>query len=956
MSRKINSLYFTNSQKKLLRDSISQQTGRTFRTITELKKYLDVPTAEYAYEILRVRYNDAIDEQRKVVRARQAKERREMKKGVAFTKLPEIVNLWRKQNGSPRQFQVVLKAMNGYEHTFTFFHENHFDNWYKHITENDEVKTSDNVSTVLSNPSIFEFVKIVSITKLAGACNHHHSVRQILKTNYYEFELFNPMSDKHNCFFECLKYLTSLKFDNNTIRHKFNILPNTPITPDDAQKIMNHFDKTFLIIDETVDDVLENKKCIILIGGKHYKVVESLKVLHVKEDKTKRGTMFFDFETRATNEFWQTKVAENEKRLEKLHVIKDTICCVVYTPFKSDEKRLVLTSGDKSSARQFIDFLLAESKAGRSYNIYAHNGSKFDFYFVLAELSKLEMLDSDLNMRGTAVIRIRFRGHIFKDTCCFLTDSLSNLSKSFKAQHGKITKMLIHGTEITSAELCFYRPELKHTEFMKLQYQDTEFWNSYVNYCMYDCIALKEIWTKFSASVENLLDQIFPRMKGIAPLGSAMTIGSHAKRIVDAINSNNGRPRSYKVAIEKFMGIKLIKVDDKWVSTCDMEKYEFLCDFKRGGISHCNKPGKHTNGITGVDIASQYPASMMNSMLPCGESQWSTEYDENAHGFYRLKNVSFNIKGFKPCALSALGSSLKWNSDTMKSLDVDSYILKYLIKHYGIKFEVEKALVSYDEMPSEKLFGKFITVFYEQKKLQDQYKEDNDVRYNEALRSTCKLYLNSLSGKLVENPASHYSMKFVDESTKTLNGVGIEKTFNDDKYNSWLVAGLMVYSYSKRLLFEYIHCLPKKHNSVIHVETDGIYFDTRDLKTFTENLKNYKGMPCVKFGSELGNLKIEKTTQKGEDAYFLGKKTYCITMEKEDIYRCKGMPVKSIDMNGSAITLVDRTFYEGLFNGISQTRSWAALKKELFVEKTRISAFEMKRTIQPMEKEYIEYK
>ena len=61
-----------------------------------------------------------------------------------------------------------------------------------------------------------------------------------------------------------------------------------------------------------------------------------------------------------------------------------------------------------------------------------------------------------------------------------------------------------------------------------------------------------------------------------------------------------------------------------------------------------------------------------------------------------------------------------------------------------------------------------------------------------------------------------------------MNGTGVNKVFNTDKYNDWIIAGVMVYSYSKRLLFEYIRCLPEDSDSVIHIETDGVYFDTRE--------------------------------------------------------------------------------------------------------------------------------
>jgi hypothetical protein len=189
-----------------------------------------------------------------------------------------------------------------------------------------------------------------------------------------------------------------------------------------------------------------------------------------------------------------------------------------------------------------------------------------------------------------------------------------------------------------------------------------------------------------------------------------------------------------------------------------------------------------------------------------------------------------------------------------------------------------------------------------------------------------------------------------------INGQGISKEFNEDKFNDWIVAGIMVYSYSKQLLFEYIKCLPDNSNDVVHIETDGIYFSTEHLEKFTENLNNYKGdYPC-KFGEDLGNLKIEKSTPKGQVAYFLGKKFYVITMnddynekprDKDDknIYRIKGIPQTTINDDGSSKYLVDVKLYDDIYNGKDVTREFQTLKKNLFCETTCITSYKMKRTI-----------
>ena len=70
-----------------------------------------------------------------------------------------------------------------------------------------------------------------------------------------------------------------------------------------------------------------------------------------------------------------------------------------------------------------------------------------------------------------------------------------------------------------------------------------------------------------------------------------------------------------------------------------------------------------------------------------------------------------------------------------------------------VKYKViKRKKVSTSEMVTpiyKRIFVKYINTFYEEKKLQDQYKDAKSDKYNEALRSTIKLYLNSLTGKLV---------------------------------------------------------------------------------------------------------------------------------------------------------------------------------------------------------------
>jgi hypothetical protein len=984
----------TKDIKKFLRDLYG------FNNIKETYSIFAVNNADKAYDLLFKEYQKENKKEIKEKANKKAKEfiKNEIQKAEAKQsqkkKVKSIINIssdkfisqiekWNKKNNkSDKKFELSLKSgIADISRSFKFNNMSHFLNWLEKVkNEKMDIKDYGGSINYIDTEDLFSNIIVENIKIISGGCNKHKAGDKKIKSSFYHFKLYNPTSKDNNCLFCCLSHILGYDVNTKELRKQFNLPTGTEVSINDAYKVIKHFESDIEIIEPDCNEELDDSKQYLLYQNSHYYVVKEFEEVNRMTNKTKRGLLAFDFETRPTDEFHLIKASNT-----KSYILKDALCCLYYKEYKTDIfKEVALVSNtEKSSARQFIDWLNKEAEYNRSYNIIAHNGGKFDFYFFISNLTDKELLESDIQMRGTTIIGINYRGNLFKDSCCFLTDSLSNLSKSFKVEHGKICNMMLHGKEISSTQLCFYRPELSFYDFINLRTNDPDFWKLYVRYCLFDCIALYEIWGKFTACVNSLIEKINPYLLKKCPLMSSSTIGSHSKKIIVECNKYKGEINYYKQLINNF-----IEYDNK-TADVNMEKYNFLCNFKRGGISHCNKPGKHLSGITGVDIASQYPASLLYSYIPCGESKWITTYDESKYGFYLIKNVKFNSYQLKPVADST-GTSLNWAKNEINELYVDSYMIKYLKENYGLdSFDVEKGLVSNSHIASSKLFGKYINTFYTEKKQQDKYKEDKDDKYNEALRSTIKLYLNSLTGKLVENPAIHFKLNFTEPmvqrltkyhnienaddeikqqylndinkfcpDNKQLNGQLVSKEFNYGKINDWIVAGIMVYSYSKRLLFEYIQCLPNDSDDVIHIETDGIYFSTRHLYEFSENLKNYSGdYPC-KFGEDLGNLKIEKTTQEGQVAYFLGKKFYNITMNDDyltkerdskdkSIYRVKGIPQATIDKEGNGIYLVNTKLYEDIYNGKQVTKSFSTLRKALFTEKTSISTHVLSRTIKP---------
>ena len=175
----------------------------------------------------------------------------------------------------------------------------------------------------------------------------------------------------------------------------------------------------------------------------------------------------------------------------------------------------------------------------------------------------------------------------------------------------------------------------------------------------------------------------------------------------------------------------------------------------------------------------------------------------------------------------------------------------------------------------------------------------------------------------------------------------------------------MVYSYAKRLLFEYIRCLPNNSDDVIHVETDSIYFAKKHTPQFLDMLNIVKQISDypIAIGNELGNVKVEKDTT--EDSYFLGKKFYYIAgpdpssgKYKQSLI-IKGSPKSTTDENGSKINLVDKDLYKETFNwrpGDPPIRkTFSTMKKVLYGNQTEISMVQMTRTIKSDYNEYQTY-
>jgi len=810
------------------------------------------------------------------------------------------------------------------------------------------------------------------------------------------------------------------------IKKQYNLSRSEKIPADILIKIYNKFKLDSEKLLETPEDKKKykikdlqiitdidnyNKKLNnIYLHNEHYQVILSceLKQLDVpKEDlntKLHRGTIFLDLETRndiSTGYDLATKkpytrliIDENTPKTVlfrqvpiTLHIryhhryqdlTKETIIDYEYEKFEltdekiSDDEILDDEKKPSSACGKFLLWLnYQKTKYKHSFNIYAHNGANFDYHFFIKYLNITNI--QTFLLRGMSIINLTYNDNIFRDTYLFLPFSLDTLCDSFKIESPKFKKFIYNGKVMTPLEICFYKPELSPLEFIKLKETEPEFWEIYNDYCKRDIDSLSEIWLKFTRAYNNILDLMSNKLvfKSVCNLNKFNTIASACKKIFIMLNDNSHdvKPQmKYKYNdVIKFIGSITKKSSDNQIKTIN-EKYNFIRKFIIGGISHCHKPGKYMCEVVPYDIKSDYSASSIHMRIPAGLSVWSDKPKYTGQiGFYYLEDLIFDTDyTLKPVINDNLKGVRNWNTGKyVDSCYMTNYDIDYNIKNYGLKkFKIIKALLSKDNkfINGSDIFGTYVSVLYDAKQLQDDYKNNKSSLYNPALRETIKLMLNSLTGKMIEDTMKYNDITFTTEDTKkNINGYNVMLQ-NNGHINEFSTIGIMIYSYSKRLLFEYIKLLPNNSENIIAIETDGFSFKREYENDFINNVNNYitdkNDYYPIKIGDNLGNVECEYVTV--GDSYFLGKKekyNYYFDISKNKYIEKmtqKGVRVTTKDLYGSDVTLLNKNVYEHRFNGNDINLQYTSIKKKLFGDENEhgIYCVQTSRTLKGLKKEH----
>jgi hypothetical protein len=542
---------------------------------------------------------------------------------------------------------------------------------------------------------------------------------------------------------------------------------------------------------------------------------------------------------------------------------------------------------------KFVDFLQQQTEEQRYYNVYAHNGGRFDYFLMMGEILKSHHRDYFFNEcvipKGTKILKFQMYSHFFFDTYNFLGFSLDKLCEDFKLEQKLCKAKVIDGYD-TMNDICLYkRDELTPKEFLEyLDSDDAEAKRKkeiYIEYCLLDCIALGEVHKKLCDSIVDMMELITDEFYNDQnklnkfkiykftelEFAESLTLPSFVNNIFKIMNLETDG-KKYK------SGIKILEGAVR----------AFFEKTITGGISHVGKEGKYEYCKLGtIDIVSLYPAQMIQQQYPYGEPIATNKYVEGKIGAYRVININQKVKCIGDIP-KKVENGLDWSTQYIE----EAYIWHTDIirmKEHGCEMEIQEGYY-WEETHNPYLFLQIVVNI----KMEQDRLKDAELPYNVSLRQVAKLMANSLYGKQIErstkdhltffkSPGEIYPELF-DNENNTLYFSNNCFVLREKEANttSPLQYGSLILAYSRDSIQRNFDIIGR--DNVIFTETDSICCPVSCIEKYAD------------LGNTEGNFRLSKdlgcmTADYGIDdyissAYVLNKKCYRFNKihHKEDVY------------------------------------------------------------------------
>ena len=713
------------------------------------------------------------------------------------------------------------------------------------------------------------------------------------------WKTFSPKGDptKNNCLFSCIGLKIKLV---NQIRKDLELGKNDPIKTDSIPAICD-----YLKIGIKLYDAMKRE---LLYYGHKYTDQYELIILHehylLITEKLNRcedcGKTWLKQHTcnEKRKQFWAYKngkkiVKPATKKIRTEPIDYNNIIYYDFETFTPNNQFEVYASGyydpitkkaerfyGKNSIKDFVSYM--NKQEGKTF--IAHNGARFDCYFLVNEMLKQEIPVENIIMNNGAIMTYQFgEGNKLLDSCCFISSKLGDAGKSFKIPEQ------------------YWKSEFDHTKIKS--WEDTEkYRQEVIDYLDLDIYCLKYVWEAFS-------DKIYNNFK---------------IHTIDFITTS-----SMTYALWSTWNDKVIYIphEDELTfiqrSTYGANVYPVKKHFKSNEYDEIVSGEKDYNDLKDylmiMDVVSLYPTSMLNK-YPAGKGSWVNEIIPDKMGLYEIdfeppKDIMFSqlprkLNGGIIHSLD-VGTGVYNSVDIARAIDAGYKITKV---HKGLVWETK-----------EEIFAPYIRDVFKMKCMAKE--EDDDVMY-----AISKLLLNGLYGKTLQKPIFQKTeiinnhkdaIKFINGHNK-INNVEIlndkfvlyngevEPDDKEDAITKPTQLGSFVLAYSRTIMYDIIKAIDPtlKTPCFYYTDTDCLHIHQKDMPKVEHLL-----------GDELGLMNSDlKNEGRIIEGIYLAPKQYSVCYIGNDNkivgkYKCKGIDRKYLKdkmysdaLNGesTAISMTDR--------------------------------------------------
>ena len=500
--------------------------------------------------------------------------------------------------------------------------------------------------------------------------------------------------------------------------------------------------------------------------------------------------------------------------------------------------------------KHLSNYLFSESPTeDETKYLIGYNNSRFDNFILLRHSLKHNNFVGRARFAGNTIVSASINGFVVRDLCRIVNMSLDKACKAFNIELPKLTGAVKHH----EVQMRFMDGVL---DSYLVQMHDT-----IRKYVVRDCESLSQLYKVTRNTMNQLINLKVEDHYTLAGMTYAAFTNMTEKKQLPVLSK-------YYERHDRFVREAII-----------------------GGRSQMQICKREKEDLCAIDCVSLYPYVMLNRHFPVGMPLDTKTYIKNKIGIYNVIvhnqcEEKYNITPLRNEKTDLLDWTWKGEiKGVLCSVDIEC------LKRHGAKITIKNGI--YWEQTTNSLFDQYFKPLIMEKQKQDSLLdstcfackssssvcntcEEERAKYNPAIRETCKLLMNSLSGKLAQRLYSVETEVVRNASdvdrfyTRTIPGTQtfvqlgpafIAQGKKEPVATTPCVYGVLIYAYAREHMYESV---------LKHLGQDELYGMDTDSAFITHECLNRVDKYLM--GNDFGQFKIELDHCNG---MFIAPKCYC---------------------------------------------------------------------------------